>query len=203
MSLINLGVNATKAGEKTAALAPTREGVELYRELVEADPVKRLPGFASGLNNLGSRLSLAGEQWEALSFLREAVDIRRALVEVDPIAYRAELATTLSNASSQFALVGEVPAALAFAHEAVEILRGHARADPVAYLPAFARCLWRLACVQSAHGMLERADARREVLAAMDESCGIYRSLAAEWPGIYAEEYEVMAKARESLVGGD
>ncbi|WP_352231373.1 hypothetical protein, partial [Actinomadura sp. NBRC 104412] len=53
----NLGIRLAEVGDERAALEPTREAVEIRRELAEAEPAAYLPDLAGSLNNLGNRLA--------------------------------------------------------------------------------------------------------------------------------------------------
>jgi tetratricopeptide (TPR) repeat protein len=70
--LNNLGIIFSDLGQREAALAATREAVELYRELATRNPDAFQPDLARSLNNLGIRLSALGQREAALAATREA-----------------------------------------------------------------------------------------------------------------------------------
>jgi tetratricopeptide (TPR) repeat protein len=126
MGLNNLGNGLSSLGEREAALAATREAVELYRALAERTPDAFQPGLAMSLNNLGLVLSNVGQREAALAVTREAVELRRALAARNPDAFQPELATSLNNLGLMLSNVGQQEAALAATREA-EQLRAMAR----------------------------------------------------------------------------
>jgi len=67
------GVRMSEAGDRRAALKPTRQAADLYRRLAEAEPA-HLPDLAMALNNLGVLLSQLGDRQAAL---REYEIVRR------------------------------------------------------------------------------------------------------------------------------
>ena len=82
MSLNNLGNRLSELGQREAALAATREAVDLYRAVATRHPGFQ-PTLAMSLTNLGAMLSELGHHELALAATREAADLRRALAIQD------------------------------------------------------------------------------------------------------------------------
>jgi Tetratricopeptide repeat len=64
-ALQNMGVYLRGTGQRTEALPPSLEAVNIYRELAKSNKDFR-PDLASSLNNLGVRLSELGQRAKAL-----------------------------------------------------------------------------------------------------------------------------------------
>ncbi|MFB7905942.1 tetratricopeptide repeat protein [Kitasatospora sp. NPDC056076] len=62
---------------RTEALAPTREGVALFRALVAEEPDEYRRLLAAALENLANQLSPSATRAEALATVREALELRR------------------------------------------------------------------------------------------------------------------------------
>src|SRR5712691_1352477 len=70
MSLNNLSLRLSDAGDGAGALAAIREAAEIYRRLAQANPARFDPDLATSLNNLSNRLSDAGDGAGALAAMR-------------------------------------------------------------------------------------------------------------------------------------
>ena len=75
--LNNLSADLAAAGDRPGALEASREAVEIYRRLAEANPARYEPDLASSLNNLSNHLAEAGDRPGALETIRER--LRRLL----------------------------------------------------------------------------------------------------------------------------
>src|SRR5262249_42017918 len=133
-----LGIRLSDVGDKRAALATTREAVNVYRQLAETEPATHLPDLAGTVHNLGIRLSGVGGGRAALEPTREAVNVYRRLAEAEPAAHLPGLATALNNLGTCLAEVGDLRTALEPTQEAVNTYRRLAEAEPAAYLPDLA-----------------------------------------------------------------
>jgi tetratricopeptide (TPR) repeat protein len=96
----------SEVGRRDDALGPTREAVDIYRVLADANPAAHLPNLARSLNNLGNRLSEVGRRDDALGPTREAVDIYRVLADANPAAHLPNLARSLNNLGIMLSEVG-------------------------------------------------------------------------------------------------
>jgi tetratricopeptide (TPR) repeat protein len=67
-----MGVYLRSTGQRTEALPPSLEAVNIYRELAKFNKDFR-PDLASTLNNLGVRLSELGQRAKALQSFQESV----------------------------------------------------------------------------------------------------------------------------------
>jgi hypothetical protein len=177
-SLNNLGVRLSQAGQRQAALAPTREAVTVRRQLAEANPDAYLPDLAASLTNLGNHLADAGQRQAALAPALEAADIYRQLAETEPGA-QPYLALALNNLGVRLADVGQWQAALAASREAVTTRRQLAETNPDAYLPDLATSLNNLGI------RLAQAGQRQAALAPTQEAVTIRRQLAEANPDAY------------------
>ena len=74
-----MGLWLSEVGQHEAALAATREAVELRRALAAQHPDAFLPHFATSLDNLARRLTETGNHDAANAASREATEIRRTL----------------------------------------------------------------------------------------------------------------------------
>jgi serine/threonine protein kinase/tetratricopeptide (TPR) repeat protein len=73
-------------GDRAGSLSSSRESLEIYRELLNADPRNELMqrGVAIADLNLGTQLALGGESTSGLRALGEAVTIAQSMVAADP-----------------------------------------------------------------------------------------------------------------------
>jgi len=168
-----------EVGERTGALAVSRDAAELYRTLAEQRPNTYRPLLAMSLNNLANRLSELGEREAALAAAREAADLYRALAAQRPDAFRPNLAGSLNNLAAMLSELGEREAALAAAREAVDLYRALAAQRPDAFRPLLAMSLNNLANTLSELGEREAA------LAVAREAAELYRALAAQRPDAF------------------
>ncbi|MCB1933821.1 MAG: tetratricopeptide repeat protein, partial [Candidatus Accumulibacter sp.] len=179
-SLQDLALRLSEIGDRRGALAPAREAVEIYRELVANNPDSFRADLAGSLNNLAHRLSEMGDRQGALASAREAVEIRRELAANNPDAFRPGLAISLNNLAACLSDLGDRQGALAPAREAVEIRRELAANNPDAFRPNLASSLNNLASRLSALGD------RQGALAPAREAVEIYRELAANNPDAFS-----------------
>ncbi|HXA24467.1 MAG TPA: tetratricopeptide repeat protein [Acetobacteraceae bacterium] len=168
-----------EVGERTGALAVSRDAAELYRTLAEQRPNTYRPLLAMSLNNLANRLSELGDREAALAAAREAVDIRRALAAQRPDAFWPDLAGSLNNLANTLSELGEREAALAAAREAADLYRALAAQRPDAFRPDLAMSLNNLA------NRLSELGEREAALAAAREAADLYRALAAQRPDAF------------------
>ena len=99
---------ATLAGDRSGALAPITEAVQIRRRLAEANPAAYLPDLAASLNNLSLRQSDTGDRAGALTSITEAVEHYQRLAQANPAAYLPDLAMSLNNLSDQLTDAGHV-----------------------------------------------------------------------------------------------
>jgi len=122
--LMGLDREYSRLGRREEAAQATREAVEVYRALLEADREGYLPSFASALNDHGLNLGELGRRDEALATIEEAVHLRRQLAEANPAAYTPNLATSLNNLANQLGALGRDEEAGAALLEARELRSG-------------------------------------------------------------------------------
>ncbi|MFI9387986.1 tetratricopeptide repeat protein [Kutzneria sp. NPDC052558] len=154
-----LGSLLDGAGRKQEAIAPSQEGVDLYRALGDK------PNLAWALNNLAYRFSAAGRTADAPVAQRESRDVYRALG--DP--YRSQLASASVILGSFDQSAGLHDEAVTVSREGADIFR--ALGDK----PQLAWALTNLAYRLSAAG--KAADAPTPAQEARD----IYRSLGSAY----------------------
>ena len=177
--LNNLGVWQGKLGKRGAALASTREAMELRRKLAQERPDEFLPDLAMSLSNLGNRQGRLGQRQAALVSSHEAVEIYRNLSQKKPDAFLQYLALSLNNLGAWQSELGQQEEALTSFREAVEIRRELARKRPDAFLPDLAMSLTNLGKCESDLGQGEAA------LASAPEAVELYRKLAQERPDAF------------------
>jgi tetratricopeptide (TPR) repeat protein len=129
------GIDLAAAGQREAALAPTREAVELRRELAKRNPDAFQPDLAMSLNNLGARLSALGQREAALAATREAVELRRELATRNPDGFQPDLAMSLNNLGSRLSDLGQREAALAATARPWSCTASWRRATPMGSSP--------------------------------------------------------------------
>ncbi|MFN2494617.1 MAG: tetratricopeptide repeat protein, partial [Pseudonocardiaceae bacterium] len=171
-----LGHRLTALGDKSGALAPTREAVGLYRWLAETEPDAYLPDLALALSNLGGLLAAMGDRSGSLAPIWQAVGIYRQLAEAEPDAHLPGLALALSTLGGRLVEVGDKRGALAFSQEVVQIRRRLAEAEPEAYLPDLALALSNLG------ERLPAVGDKSGALAPTREAVDIYQRLAGAEP---------------------
>jgi hypothetical protein len=172
----NLSNGLYDAGDGAAALAASRDAVELYRRLTQLNPARFDPDLARSLNYLSHRLSDAGDSTAALAASREAEEIRRRLADENPARFNPDLASSLSNQSIQLSYAGDSPAALAAIRKAVELRRRLADENPARFNPDLASSLHNLSLCLSDAGDDPAA------LAAVREAVKLRQRLADENP---------------------
>ena len=177
--LNNLSLWQGALGRREAALASTREAVDLHRELAQARPEAFLPNLAMSLDNLGNRQSELGQHEAALASTQEAVDLHRELAQARPEAFPPDLAMSLDNLGSRQSELGQHEAALASTQEAVDLHRKLAQARPEAFLPDLAMSLDNLGSRQSELGQHATA------LVSTQEAVDIRRKLAEARPDAF------------------
>ncbi|MDQ3151053.1 MAG: tetratricopeptide repeat protein [Actinomycetota bacterium] len=116
--LSNLAIRLAEVGQRTEALAPAQEAVDIRRRLAETAPAAYLPDLAMSLNNLANHLAEVGQRTEALAPAQEAAQLYRRLAETAPAAYLPNLAASLNNLAIRLAEVGQHDEARAVSEEA-------------------------------------------------------------------------------------
>ncbi|MEU4510926.1 hypothetical protein AB0G05_15660, partial [Nonomuraea wenchangensis] len=97
MSLNNLSIQQSEAGDRAQALETIQEAVTICSALAQTNPAAFLPDLAMSLNNLSIQQSEAGDRAGALETIQEAVTICSALAQTNPAAFLPDLASSLNN----------------------------------------------------------------------------------------------------------
>ncbi|MFF8774032.1 tetratricopeptide repeat protein [Kitasatospora sp. NPDC015120] len=212
-ALVCLAGLLPRAGSTDEGLSAAREGVDLFRRSLTADPgdADLRAALAGGLSVLADRLSAAHRVPEALAAAREAVALYRPLGEAGPHDHGDGFAAALDGLGSVLSAVGRYREALEPAREAEAILRGLAEAEPARYAPNHARVAARLGFLLTRTGRSEEAVARAR------GAVETYRPLAGTNPAVFesglnaaltdlieslwraGQREEALARAREAV----
>jgi hypothetical protein len=177
--LMGLALNQT--GRPAAAVHPTEQAVEDYRQLVAAEPDVYRADLARALSNLGARLSANWRPTEAYAATEEAAGLYRQLMTDDPGEHRPELARCLSNLVIIDLRRRQPDQCLPQAEEAVGLYRELVAADAT-HSAGLGHALASLASALAA------ANQDGAALNAFTESAEIYRALAADEPDKYLRQ---------------
>lgn len=177
--LTDLGQAQEHVGRPQEGVYATRDAVEIYRALTDADPDNYRPHLAGTLINLGASISTLGHPADALPHLREAIEILRSLATSDSEVSKANLAGALTNLARAYAQLGQPVNALLPTQEAAEITLELAQANRNRWLPRLADALTNLG---SAHSELKQPEA---ALGPTETAIGFYQELANADPDGY------------------
>src|SRR5205823_2056637 len=82
-ALVNLGIELSQVGRKEQGIRSTRDAIEVYRQIADAEPLYR-PSLAMALTNLAVQLIESGNRDDAITPAEEAVTICRESDGSDP-----------------------------------------------------------------------------------------------------------------------
>lgn len=145
LSLNNLAVRRTDAGQRGKAQEAAQRAVAILERLAQEDPDRCLPDLARALNNLSLALADLGRTQESLEAVQRAADTYEKLVALDPDTWQPDLAAALSNLSARLAAGSRHLDSVAAVRRAVAITERLADQDPARYLPDLASALNNLA----------------------------------------------------------
>jgi tetratricopeptide (TPR) repeat protein len=142
---VELASAMEQVGRFKDALAPAREGVSIYRELLSTSRDAYLPGLAGAVNSLGICMSEAGEPpEEALRASLESAALWREAVAMDRDRHLTRLATVLTNVGFAYHWAGRPSQALPPARESVSLWREVVTIDRERHAIDLARALGNL-----------------------------------------------------------
>jgi hypothetical protein len=182
MSLNNLSVQRSAAGDQAGGVSAIEEAVAAYRELAAADPAAYSPDLAMSLNNLSVQRSATGDQAGGVSAIEEAVASYRELAAADPAAFTHHLAMSLNNLSVQRSAARDQAGALSAIEEALASYRELAAADPAAFTADLAMSLNNVSVRRAMAG--DQAGG----VSAGEEAVASYRELAAADPSAFTPD---------------
>jgi tetratricopeptide (TPR) repeat protein len=109
MSLNNYASHLSDAGQNEKALEHARQALEIYKRLVQKNPDRFEPDYATSLDNYASHLSAAGQNEEALGHIREALEIRKRLAQKNLDRFEPDYAMSLNNYANRLSNAADVP----------------------------------------------------------------------------------------------
>ncbi|PUE11182.1 hypothetical protein B9Z51_02375 [Limnohabitans sp. T6-5] len=164
------------SGARENALTVAQEAVDIYLDLLQAQPQTFRPDLAQSLRNLAARWSDLGQHENALDNAHAALNINRQLHQAYPQSFAPHLAANLGDLANYMSALGQRENALAAAQEAVDIFRLMAQKNPNAFEKDLTGYLSNLANRLSELGNHEKA------LPVAQEAIDIRRRLALEQP---------------------
>jgi nucleoside phosphorylase/tetratricopeptide (TPR) repeat protein len=192
--LRNLAIIQAALDHAEEATVSARDAVEIYRELVAAQPETYLAELGDSLRSLSMRLSRLGQHDEALDAALESVQISRRLADINPHAHASGLAIGLANLANRRWDRGERERSLAVSEEAVLLERRLAEDNPGAAAPPLGTVLNSLA-----RRLLE-CERPGEALPAAEEALAIWQRLATSAPGLHDAQLESAAATRNGAL---
>ena len=168
-ALCDLGGALRNAGAHDDALAPTREALELYRDLVGAHPDRHRADLAAALTGLSASLRALGNNQAALCATREAVELYRDL----GADHTHDLARSLTDLGGVLRETGSTEDALTACREAVRLAQDLAATGPARHIPALAAALAAMGA------SLRELGPQDEARTVTREAVRLYRDVAA------------------------
>jgi parvulin-like peptidyl-prolyl isomerase len=139
------------------AEAAFQAALDIYRQLVKANPAAYQPYVARTLNNLAILYRDTQRLKEAEAAYQEALDIRRQLAKANPAVYQPDVAETLSNLANLYSDTQRMTDAEGAYQEALDIYRQLAKTNPAVFQPDVAQTLSNLALLHLQAGDLSQA----------------------------------------------
>ena len=168
-ALSDLGGALRNAGAYDDALAPTREALELYRDLVGAHPDRHRADLAAALTGLSASLRALGSNDAALCAVREAAQLYRDL----GLDHSHDLARSLTDLGGVLLETGSPEDARTACREAVRLSQDLAATGPARHIPDLAAALAGLGA------SLRELGPDDEALTVTREAVRLYRDVAA------------------------
>jgi tetratricopeptide (TPR) repeat protein len=175
----NLGYRLANAGQREAALEPSRRSVEILEELADGDSVQSMADLASALRNLGAVLSSTGRYEEALEVASQAARTYSRLASVNPLEYERDYAAIQNDLGIRLFALGRHGEALEAMSESVALYRKFS-------ITASGREVAGLAMsLNNIGGVLSSLGRQLEALDATIEAATVYRRLVNDNPSSF------------------
>jgi tetratricopeptide (TPR) repeat protein len=130
-----------RVGRDAEALKYGKQALELDQRLVQKNPDRHEPAYASDLNNYANRLSDLGQFDEALTYGRQALELYPRLIQRNPDRHEPAYAGALDNYANHLGELGQYDEALKYDKQALELYRRLIQKDKDRFEPAYAGAL--------------------------------------------------------------
>lgn len=174
---LNFSTVCVEEGEYSKSLKYIRRAVQLYRDLVDEDPLRYTPRLASSLSNLCASLRTTNEdsrEEEALTVGRQALKILDDLADKSFADHAPDLARVLSNVATLLDRSGDSQTeALELYQRSIDVWDEIGGDNDIRYASDTAKCL----CNFGSH-LRDLGGRQQEALSYVERSLGIWELLA-------------------------